>query len=203
VVLLDNNHTRLLLPNSPPTPPDSETWYTLTDIGIFVKHNLPAINYDYWQGFDMDFQFLNVCCELASCWTKELVIACCGIRDIVLWTSDWSMLVTTLYWTLLHDKSALKTIASPLHRVIVLADTITHQTIRFLRYCPDQLLTLCITMLAVWQSKGTSYICAGNVTNLLLVTLICCVWPSAAGFHVGWPSPCTFQTSNNLFTTQL
>jgi len=106
------------------------------DIAIFVKHNLPAMNYDYWQHCHIDFQFLNFCCELVSCWNKGLVIVYCGICDVVLWTSDWSVLVTNLYWTLLCDKGAVKTIASPSHRTIVLADSVTCRTIRCLHYRP-------------------------------------------------------------------
>ena len=44
---------------------------------------------------------------------------------------------TLLDCTLLLDKGALKTIASPSHRAIVLADSIAYRTIGFLRYRPN------------------------------------------------------------------
>jgi len=47
------------------------------------------------------------------------------------------VLVANLYWTLLFDKGALKTIASPLHQAIVLADSIAYQSIGFLCYHPN------------------------------------------------------------------
>ena len=112
------------------------------------------MNCDNWQHCEMDFQFLNFCCELVSCWTKGLVIVCCGICDVVLWTSDWSVLVTTLYWTLLLDKSALKTITSPSHRAIVSADSTAHRSIRFVHYHPNTNLYF-VSDIAVLCSKGT------------------------------------------------
>jgi len=47
------------------------------------------------------------------------------------------VLVTTLYWTLLHDKGALRTIASPSHRAIVLANSMAYRSIRSLHHRPN------------------------------------------------------------------
>jgi len=118
------------------------------------------MKYDYWQRCEIDFQFLNVYCELVSCWTKELVIVCCEICDVVLCTSDRSVLVISLYRTLLLDKGALKTIASPSHRATVLADTcsIAYRTIGFLRCCPNPTQDCCyrhqfMSRTPSWQNR--------------------------------------------------
>ena len=49
---------------------------------IFVKHNLPAINFDYWEHSETDFRWLNFCFELVNWLWTSLVNE---LNEFVLW----------------------------------------------------------------------------------------------------------------------